>query len=105
MPVVILGGLGTHLTSLDESAALTALYTIVVEVFIHKDLSLKKDLPRVAKASMILAGAIILILSMANALINYVVDERHPRAGAQLHARARASPRPGSSSWCSTCSW
>ena len=73
-PVVILGGLATHLTSLDESAALAALYTIVVEVFIHKDLSLKKDLPRVAKSSMILAGAIILILSMANALINYVVD-------------------------------
>lgn len=78
VPVVILGGLGTHLTSLDESAALTALYTIVVEIFIHKDLSLKKDLPRVAKASMILAGAIILILSMANALINFVVNERIP---------------------------
>lgn len=78
VPVVILGGLGTHLTSLDESAALTALYTIIVEVFIHKDLSLKKDLPRVAKASMILAGAIILILAMANALINFVVNERIP---------------------------
>jgi tripartite ATP-independent transporter DctM subunit len=78
VPVVILGGLGTHLTSLDESAALTAIYTIVVEVFIHKDLDLKKDLPRVAKASMILAGAIILILSMANALINFVVNERIP---------------------------
>jgi tripartite ATP-independent transporter DctM subunit len=78
VPVVILGGLGTHLTSLDESAALTALYTIVVEIFIHKDLTLKKDLPRVAKASMILAGAIILILAMANALINFVVNERIP---------------------------
>ena len=78
VPLVILGGLGTHLTSLDESAALTAVYTIVVEFFIHKDLSLKKDLPRVAKASMILAGAIILILAMANALINYVVNERIP---------------------------
>jgi C4-dicarboxylate transporter, DctM subunit len=78
VPVVILGGLGTHLTSLDESAALAALYTIVVEFFVHKDLEVKKDLPRVAKASMILAGAIILILSMANALINYVVNERIP---------------------------
>jgi C4-dicarboxylate transporter, DctM subunit len=78
VPVVILGGLGTHLTSLDESAALTAVYIIVVECFIHKDLSLKKDLPRVAKASLILAGAIILILAMANALINFVVDQRIP---------------------------
>jgi tripartite ATP-independent transporter DctM subunit len=78
VPVVILGGLGTHLTSLDESAALTAVYTLVVEFFIHKDLDFKKDLARVTKASMILAGAIILILSMANALINFVVDQRIP---------------------------
>jgi C4-dicarboxylate transporter, DctM subunit len=78
VPVVILGGLGTHLTSLDESAALAAVYTIIVEFFVHKDLEVKKDLPRVAKASMILAGAIILILAMANALINFVVNERIP---------------------------
>lgn len=78
VPVVILGGLATGLTSLDESAALTAVYTLFVEVFVHKDLSLRKDLPRVAKASMALAGAIILILSMANALINFVIDQRIP---------------------------
>jgi tripartite ATP-independent transporter DctM subunit len=78
VPVVILGGLGTGLTSLDESAALTAVYTLCVEVFIHKDLGLRRDIPRVAKASMALAGAIILILAMANALINYVIDQRIP---------------------------
>ncbi len=78
VPVVILGGLGTHLTSLDESAALTAVYIMIVEIYIHKDLSLKKDLPRVAKSSLILAGAIILILAMANALINFVVDQQIP---------------------------
>jgi hypothetical protein len=78
VPLVILGGLGTGLTSIDESAALTAVYTLCVEVFIHKDLSLRKDLPRVAKASMALAGAIILILAMANALMNFVIDQRIP---------------------------
>jgi len=77
-PVLILGGLGTGLTSLDESAALTAVYVLVVEVFIHKDLGLRDDIPRVAKASMSLAGALILILSMANALINFVVDQQVP---------------------------
>jgi C4-dicarboxylate transporter DctM subunit len=76
--VVILGGLGTGLTSLDESAALAAVYTLCIEVFVYKDLDLKKDIPRVAKASMSLAGAIILILAMANALINFVIDQRIP---------------------------
>ena len=78
VPVVILGGLATGLTALDESAALTAVYTICIEVFVYKDLDLKKDLPRVAKASMSLAGAIIMILAMANALINFVIDQRIP---------------------------
>ncbi|WP_394843700.1 TRAP transporter large permease [Pendulispora brunnea] len=78
IPVIILGGLGTGLTSLDESAGLAALYTLGIEVFIYKDLSLKKDLPRLAKSSMALAGAVILILAMANALINYVIQEHIP---------------------------
>jgi tripartite ATP-independent transporter DctM subunit len=78
IPVIILGGLGSGLTSLDESAGLAALYTLAIEVWVYKDLSLRKDLPRIAKASMGLAGAVILILAMANALINYVIQETIP---------------------------
>jgi hypothetical protein len=55
-----------------------AFYTVVIEFFVYRDLSWKKDLVRIAKASMSLAGAIILILSMANALMNYVVDQHVP---------------------------
>jgi C4-dicarboxylate transporter DctM subunit len=78
IPVIILGGLATGLTELDESAGLAALYTLIIEVYVYKDLSLKKDLPRIAKASMGLAGAVILILAMANALINYVIQQAIP---------------------------
>lgn len=78
VPVVILGGLGTGLTGLDESAAIAALYTLWIEVFVHKDLSIKKDLTRITKSSMSLAGAIIMILAMANALINFVIDQQVP---------------------------
>jgi hypothetical protein len=70
--VIILGGLATGLTALDESAAITALYTLCIEVFVYRDLSLKKDLLRIARNSMSLAGAVILILAMANSLIDYV---------------------------------
>jgi C4-dicarboxylate transporter DctM subunit len=78
IPVIILGGLATGLTELDESAGLAALYTLLIEVYVYKDLSLKRDLPRIAKASMGLAGAVILILAMANALINYVIQQSIP---------------------------
>jgi len=67
-----------RLTSLDEAAGMTAFYVVIIEFFIYRDLSWKKDLARIAKASMTLAGAIILILAMANALMNYVVDQHVP---------------------------
>lgn len=78
VPVIIFGGLLSGTAGLDESAAVAALYTLLIEVFVYKDLKLKKDLPRVTFVSMSLAGAIIVILSMANALINYVVTEKIP---------------------------
>ncbi|MFO0677228.1 MAG: TRAP transporter large permease [Polyangiaceae bacterium] len=79
IPVLILGGLGTGLTSLDESAALAAAYTLVIEVFVYRDISLRKDLPRIVKSSMGLAGAVIVILAMANALVRYVIDVHIPK--------------------------
>lgn len=78
IPVLLGVGLGTGLTSIDEAAGLVAFYTVIIEFFVYRDLSWKKDLVRIAKASMSLAGAIILILSMANALMNYVVDQHVP---------------------------
>jgi tripartite ATP-independent transporter DctM subunit len=78
IPVILGVGLGTGLTSIDEAAGLVAFYTVIIEFFVYRDLSWKKDLVRIAKASMSLAGAIILILAMANALMNYVVDQHVP---------------------------
>ncbi|MCS6898320.1 MAG: TRAP transporter large permease [Myxococcales bacterium] len=78
VPVLILGGLGSGLTGIDEVAALAALYTLIIEIYVYKDLSWKKDIPRIVKSSMSLAGAIIVILAMANALINYAVQEHIP---------------------------
>lgn len=78
IPVLLVLGLKTGLAQIDECAALVALYTVGIEVFLYKDLSLKKDIPRIAKASMSLGGAVILILAMANALINFVIDQKVP---------------------------
>jgi len=77
IPVILIAGLKID-PSIDQWAAAVALYTLLIEVFAYKDLSLRKDLPRIAKASMALAGAVILILSMANALINYVIQVKIP---------------------------
>jgi tripartite ATP-independent transporter DctM subunit len=77
IPLILIVGLKID-PSIDQWAAGVALYTLLIEVFAYKDLSFRKDVPRIAKASMALAGAVILILSMANALINYVIQVKIP---------------------------
>lgn len=77
IPVVILGGLGTSLTSLDESAALALGYTLLVTLFVHRDLSWG-ELPRVVRSALALSGAVVVILLMANALMNFVIDRQVP---------------------------
>jgi C4-dicarboxylate transporter DctM subunit len=76
--ILLVIGIKTNMTDIDEAAGLVALYTLCIECFIYKDLSIKKDLVRVAKGSMALAGAVILILAMANALTYYIVDKHIP---------------------------
>lgn len=78
IPVLLVVGLATGFTAIDESAGLVAAYTVVIEFFVYKDLDIKKDLAPIAKSAMSMAGAIIMILTMANALMNYVVDQRIP---------------------------
>jgi len=75
---LVLAGLATGLMELHESAAVAAAYTLIVEVYIYKDLSWKKVLG-VAKDAMSLAGAIIVILAMATALTNYVIQAQLPK--------------------------
>ncbi len=77
IPFVILGGLTTSLTTLDESAAIVLVYAVGCSLFIHQDLAVK-DLPRILKQAVALAGAVILILMMANALMNFVIDRQVP---------------------------
>ncbi len=77
LPFVILGGLASGLTALDESAALGVAYTLLVVVKVHKDLGWR-DVPRVLQSALALAGAVVLILMMANALMNLVIDRQVP---------------------------
>ena len=57
-----------------EAAAVTAFYVFIIEVFVYRDISLTKDIPRVMKDSMLLVGAILMILCTAMGLTNYLVD-------------------------------
>ena len=79
LPFIVLGGILTGIVTLDEAAALTAIYACIVEVVIHRSISLKV-LPRIVKESTVLVGAILIILGIALGLTNYLITLEVPTA-------------------------
>jgi len=79
LPFVVIGGIYGGAFTATEAAAITAFYAFVVEVFIYKDLHLFRDVPRVMKKSMVLVGAILMILGSALGLMNYLIDQQVPQ--------------------------
>ena len=72
LPFIVLGGILSGVVTLDEAAALTAIYACIVEIGIHRSISLRV-LPRIVKESTLLVGAILIILGIALGLTNYLI--------------------------------
>ncbi|MES9925033.1 MAG: TRAP transporter large permease subunit [Candidatus Thiodiazotropha endolucinida] len=77
LPIIILGGIYSGYFALSEAAAVTAVYVLVVEVFIHREIPLKQ-LPKVMREAMLLVGGILIILGMSMASTNYLIDTDVP---------------------------
>jgi tripartite ATP-independent transporter DctM subunit len=78
LPFLILGGIYGGWFTATEAAAVMAFYVFVVEVFIYRDISLKRDFARVTRESMVMVGGILVILSAALGLANYLIDAEIP---------------------------
>jgi tripartite ATP-independent transporter DctM subunit len=78
LPAVAFAGLFGGVATPVEAAALTAVYAFVVETIVHRDLDLRRDVPRVMVQAGLLVGGILLILGVALGLTNYLVDARIP---------------------------
>ncbi|MGB9627366.1 MAG: TRAP transporter large permease [Thermodesulfobacteriota bacterium] len=77
LPLVVLGGIYSGYFAVSEAAAITAIYVLLVEVVIYRDIKWK-ELPGVMRKSMILVGGILIILGAALGLTNYLIDEEVP---------------------------
>lgn len=74
LPVVLLVGLAKGIFNPSQAAAFTAFYVVVMEVFVYRDLTVKRDLPRIIPESMVLVGAIFVKLCAATVLVGYFVQ-------------------------------
>ena len=77
LPFIVLGGIFSGIFAVSEAAAVTALYIIIVEVFIYKEVSLSQ-LPKIIENSVTMIGGILLILACALAMTNYLIDAEIP---------------------------
>lgn len=78
LPIVVLGGIYSGYFAISEAAAVTAVYVLVVETLLLREVRVA-DLPRVVRQSMVLVGAILVILGMSLASTNYMIDIELPQ--------------------------
>ncbi len=78
LPFFVLGGVLGGVFAISEAAAVTALYVLVVEVFLYREVSLRQ-LSAVAVESMVMVGGILLILGIALGFTNFLVDAQVPQ--------------------------
>ncbi len=78
LPIVVLGGIYSGFFAVSEAAAVTALYVLIVEVLILREIPLK-ELPRIMRSSMVLVGGILIILSVSIASTGYMIDADVPQ--------------------------
>ncbi len=77
LPLLVLGGIYSGYFAVSEAAAVTALYVLIVEVFIQREIKLTQ-LPSIVRESMILVGGIMIILGVSLASTNYLIDADVP---------------------------
>ncbi len=78
IPGMILLFILKGIITINEAAVITAIYVFIVEFFIKKDLSIKKNLLPIIQESMVMVGGILIIMGMALGLTNYLIDEEIP---------------------------
>ena len=78
LPVVVLGGIAGGYTTLVEVAALTVLYTLVVECLVQRGLSVRRDLPGIFVECATLVGGFMIILSVALGFTNFLIIAEVP---------------------------
>lgn len=78
VPVVALLALFGGFATPVEAAAITALYTFFINVVVHRDLKLFRDVPRVMTECGLLMGGVLLILGVALGFTHYLVDAMIP---------------------------
>lgn len=91
LPVVILGGIYSGLFTATEAAAVSVVYAVAVELFVHHQLK-PSELPAVVGEATVLMGSLLVIFGMAVGLNGLLSDLAIPDRAAEWIARQELTP-------------
>jgi len=77
LPAIVLGGIYSGYFAVSEAAAVTAIYVLIIDLFALREVSIRA-LPRIMRESMVLVGALLIILGTSLASTNYMIDAGVP---------------------------
>lgn len=77
MPILVLGGIYSGFLAVSEAAAATALYVLIMEMWLYKEIKFNR-LSGIMQESMMVVGGILLILGLSLAFTNFLVDAQVP---------------------------
>ncbi len=78
LPFVVLGGIYSGFFAVSEAAAVTALYVLIVEVAVLREIPVRR-LPGIVRNSMVLVGGVLVIVGMSLASTNYMILAEVPQ--------------------------
>ena len=84
LPVVALVSLFSGIATPVEAAALTALYALIIEVCVYRDLKFFRDVPRVMVECGLLVGGVLLILGVAMGFTDFLFTASVPERLVEL---------------------
>jgi tripartite ATP-independent transporter DctM subunit len=77
LPMFLIAGIYGGFLAISEAAAVTAMYVLVVEVFVYREIKISQ-LPGFMRDSMVMVGGILLILAVSFAFTNFLIDAEIP---------------------------
>jgi tripartite ATP-independent transporter DctM subunit len=78
LPIGVIVGIFGGFLTITEASACTAIYVLVLEVVIHREIHLGKHLMPILSDTTVLVGSILIILSVAMGLTNLLIDAQVP---------------------------
>ena len=78
LPILVVFGLFSGIFTIVETAAFVAVWAILLETIIHKQIRIRSELPKTLVESCTLTGALLIVMGVATGLVSYLVDEQIP---------------------------